>query len=188
MAPSSILSLFLVLLVSFGVCAYSTKVIQVSDVCSKHPNPTNCANILYSIAGIEAGIELPGSIPPYIINTIGHTAAFDTYTLLNTLIHNATHPQLKQRYITCSSNYVGTLGYFNSAKDAYTSADYKGMESNAAYVIKAVQDCDRRTPHDTSQLPFLNKHRIEVMPIEQDDLNLSLALLETFASLDLSHV
>ncbi|CAL0327273.1 unnamed protein product [Lupinus luteus] len=90
-----------------------------------------------------------------------YNPAFDTYTLLNTLIHNATHPKLKQRYITCSSNYVGTFAYFNSAKDAYTFADYKGMESNAAYVIKAVQDCDRRPPHDTSQLSFLNKRSLE---------------------------
>ncbi|OIW15724.1 hypothetical protein TanjilG_04259 [Lupinus angustifolius] len=165
MAPSSILSLLLVLFLSVVVCVYSRKVIQLSDVCSKHPNPTNCANILYSIPGIGAGIELPGSIPPYIINVIGHTSAFDTYTLLNTLIRNTSDTQLKQRYITCSGDYVATLGYFNSAKDAYNSADYKGMKSNAANVIKAVQDCDWRPPYDPSQLPFLNKRMQDVSNI-----------------------
>ncbi|KAE9587896.1 hypothetical protein Lal_00002705 [Lupinus albus] len=165
MAPSSNLSLLLVLFLSLGMCVYSTRVVQSSDVCSKHPNPTNCVNILYNIAGIEAGIELPGSIPPYIINNIGHTGAFGTYTLLNTLIHNATDPQLKQRYITCSTDYVVTLDYFNSAKDAYTSADYKGIKSSAANVIKAVQDCDWRPPYDPSQLPLLNNHMQDVSNI-----------------------
>ncbi|CAL0324267.1 unnamed protein product [Lupinus luteus] len=132
MATSSILPLFLVLLVSFG---------------------------------IEAGIELPGSIPPYIINLIGRTTAFDTYTLLNTLIHDATDPQLKQRYITCSSDYISTLEYFDSAKNAYISADYKRMKSNTSDVIKAVRDCDRRLPNDTSQLPVLNKRMQDVSSI-----------------------
>ncbi|KAE9587895.1 hypothetical protein Lal_00002877 [Lupinus albus] len=165
MAPSSIHSLLLVLFLSFGVCISLARVVPVSVLCSKHPNPTNCVNILYNIDGIGAGIELPGSIPPYVINTIGHAGAFETYTLLNTLIRNATDPKLKQRYIACSADYVGTLDYFNSAKDAYTSANYKDMKSNAANVIKAVQDCDRRPPSDPSQLPLLNNRMQDVSNI-----------------------
>lgn len=143
---SLVLALFLCFVVSFS----SARIVQVSDICSKHYTPSNCLNILNSIPGVAAGADLD-SLSLYIIN-LAHVNAFDTITLVHTLIGNTTDSQLKQRYAACSMDYDDALLCLTQAKISYGSQDFSAMKSNSASVLKDVQDCGSKVPSDSSPL------------------------------------
>jgi pectinesterase inhibitor-like protein len=136
-----VLALFLCFVPSF--C--SDKIVQVNDICSKHKTPYNCAIILNSIPGVATDGANINSLSPYLIN-LAHVNAFDTKTLINTLIQNTTDPNLKQHFITCSMDYDDVLFSLTQAKDSFTSGNFIGMKSNSASVLEKVYDCDYKTP------------------------------------------
>ena len=161
--PSFIPSLLLALFLSLALSSCSARTVQVSDICSKHSNPSNCANILNSVPGVAEGADL-NSLSQYIIN-FAHVYAFDTITLIHDLTGNTTDTQLKQRYQSCSMDYNDVLLCLSQAQQSCNSEDYNGMKSNGETVMKDVQDCDWKPGYDQSALPNNNKYLEDVTMI-----------------------
>ncbi|KAL1315346.1 pectinesterase inhibitor-like [Arachis hypogaea] len=141
----------------------SARTVKISDVCSKHPNPYNCNNILNSVPGASLGADL-NSLSKYVI-TSAHVYAFDTITLVHNLTRSINDKQLKQRYQACSMDYDDVLLSLTQAQQSFVSGDYKGMKSNGQTALKDVQDCDWKPGNDQSDLPNKNKYLEDVINI-----------------------
>lgn len=168
--PSLLPSIVLALFLSFSLSFCSAREVQISDICSKHKNPTNCAIILNSIPGLALGADID-SLSLYLIN-VAHVNGFDTITLMNEVIRNITDPKLKQSYSSCDMDYQDVLVSLTSAKESYTSKDFNNMKSNVANVVKDVQDCETKAPSDAPSLIKKNE--------DLEDVSLIIMILADF--------
>ncbi|MED6133634.1 hypothetical protein PIB30_030029 [Stylosanthes scabra] len=159
--------ILLTFLISFSIFSSSSlcsaRTVQISDICSKHPNPYNCATILNSVPGATLGADLT-SLTKYIILN-AHVYAFDTITLIHNLVGSTSDIQLKQRYQACSMEYNDVLLSLSQAQQSFVSGDYRGIKSNAATALKDIQDCDWKPGSDHSDLPNKNKYLEDVTNI-----------------------
>lgn len=170
--PSFIPSILLALFLFLAVSSCSARTVEVFDICTKHPNPSNCFYILNAIPGVAEGADLD-SLSRYVIN-FAHTHALVCVTLIDDLIKNTTDQQLKQHYTSCYSDYGNVTLCLELANDSFNSGDYNGIRSNGNTVVKEVQDCNSRPPYDPSALPSNNKYL--------EDVSLIITILADFLS------
>ncbi|KAI4299878.1 hypothetical protein L6164_033299 [Bauhinia variegata] len=151
------------------------KTAKVDEICSRHRNPSFCAATLNSMTGGAIEVDL-GSVEQNVI-LLAHTNAFDTLTLIHSLISNTTDQQLRQHYVTCSGNYNDALFDLNQAKTALVSGDYNGVNTAAAAVKKDAEVCDSKPPADPSPLPKKSK--------DLEDFSIILVIVSNFLAQNL---
>ncbi|KAK7395917.1 hypothetical protein VNO78_16525 [Psophocarpus tetragonolobus] len=144
----------------FSVC--SERIVQISEICSKHSNIDNCNKILLSVPGTSEGADL-GSLTSYIIN-MAHVNAYNSHALISEIIGNTSDAQAKQRYNSCSMDYNDALLSLTQAKQSYSSGNFADVKSNGAVVIKDVQDCDTKA-YDSSLLRTENQYLVDLSTI-----------------------
>lgn len=157
-------SLLFLFFLSCVLSSCSAKTLQVGDICSKHSNPSTCVTILYSITpGVALGADLD-SLSRYII-TLANTNAFNTISLLNSLIRNTTESGLKSRYESCYMDYSDVSLSVTLALQSYKSGDYEAIKSDVNAVMNKVQHCDSTQQSASSTLTDSNKFSQDICMI-----------------------
>ncbi|XP_045791992.1 pectinesterase inhibitor 2-like [Trifolium pratense] len=159
---SFILLVFLLCITS----SYSTKIVQVDEICHKAKNPSFCSTLLNS----KKGADLV-SLAQYTIGVL-RVNMTNTVKLINTLIaQSGNDVKALTHYKMCLKEFVndgGALFVLGNVERVLKEGNYHLMSVGANDIMQDIRNCIYDTSyHDTSSLPSYGEVALQIDQIIQ---------------------
>lgn len=128
---------------------------EIGRVCRKTEDPGLCTRLLGSDSrASSAGLpELE-----QITIDLAYNSAQGTKTKIQSLLHSAKDPQVRDCLAACYESYAGALGSLSKAAEYLRSGDYNGLALDGGSVYEEANDCEsafKRKPPS----PLTNENR-----------------------------
>jgi pectinesterase inhibitor-like protein len=159
---SFILLVFLLCITS----SYSTKIVQVDEICHKAQNPSFCLTLLNSKKGADLA-----SLAQYTIDAL-RVKMTNTVKLINTLIaQSGKDVKALAHYQLCLKEFVndgGALFVLGNVERVLKEGNYHLMSVGANDIMQDIKNCIYDTNyHDTSSLPSNGEVALQIDQIIQ---------------------
>ncbi|GAV71660.1 PMEI domain-containing protein [Cephalotus follicularis] len=150
--------ILLFLLVTPSSCAKNL----IAEICPQTRNPSFCVGLLNSTPG-AATADLMGLAK--ITISLAHNSASRTYDQIRSLVKQASNPQLKQHYKSCTEYYSESLSDLDQAREYLASGDYDGVNIQASSVMTYTDDCDEEINKPPTEPSGVSKKNQELTNI-----------------------